>query len=226
VTQAAFETTSAVRVVEQAIEHFRQGGIVLVFDSESRENEGDMMLAAELTDEQTLGFLLDHTCGVVCVALPGEISDRLELPQMVTPNSGLHDTAFTVSVDISAGASTGISVGDRTRTIRALGSARTQPSELARPGHIFPIRAADGGTLVRDGHTEAAVDLSLLAGLSGATAICEVVRPDWSMARYDDLVALGNEHGLPLISVQDIADYRRHLGAGDPLAGPKATPAG
>ncbi|MDI1466181.1 3,4-dihydroxy-2-butanone-4-phosphate synthase [Catellatospora sp. KI3] len=195
--------------VDRALEVFAQGGFVLVFDRESRENEGDLMIAAEHLDEAALRFMLDHTAGVVCVAVTPEIADRLNLHPMVEPNTGLHDTAFTVSVDLAAGTTTGISVGDRTLTIRALADATTRPQDLARPGHVFPIRAVEGGVLARDGHTEAGVDLSLLCGLSGATAICEVVRPDWSMARLDDLVALAERFELPMISVQDLIDHRR-----------------
>jgi 3,4-dihydroxy-2-butanone 4-phosphate synthase len=197
---------------ERALRRFREGGFVVVFDGESRENEGDLMVAAEYADEQAMRFLLDHTCGVVCVALPPDVAERLELDQMVTPNTGLHDTAFTVSVDLAEGTTTGISVHDRSLTIRALAAATTRPKDLARPGHIFPIRAASGGVLARDGHTEAGVDLSLLAGLSGVTAICEVVMPDWSMARLPDLLELSERFDLPMISVQDIIDYRRRLG--------------
>ena len=203
--------------VEKAIHRFREGGFVVVFDSESRENEGDLMVAAEYADERAVRFLLDHTCGVVCVALPPNLTERLELGQMIHPNTGLHDTAFTVSVDLVEGTTTGISVHDRSLTIRALAANETRPEDLARPGHIFPIRAKSGGVLARDGHTEAGVDLSLLAGLSGATAICEVVMPDWSMARLRDLIDLSERFDLPVISVQDLADYRRRLGPADPI---------
>jgi 3,4-dihydroxy-2-butanone 4-phosphate synthase len=205
------------QAVDRALSRFREGGFVVVFDRESRENEGDLMVAAEYADERAVRFLLDHTCGVVCVALPPAVTKRLELGQMVVPNTGLHDTAFTVSVDLLEGTTTGISVHDRSLTIRALAAATTRPQDLARPGHIFPIRAASGGVLARDGHTEAGVDLSLLAGLSGVTAICEVVMPDWSMARRHDLMDLSERFDLPLISVQDLVDYRRRLGSGDPI---------
>jgi 3,4-dihydroxy-2-butanone 4-phosphate synthase len=217
--QATSSVPETSHAVEHALDTFRRGGFVVVFDSESRENEGDLMIAAEHVDERALRFMLDHTCGVVCVALAPELTERLDLDQMVHPNTGLHDTAFTVSVDLLAGTTTGISVHDRSLTIRALAAPATQPSDLARPGHIFPIRAARGGVLARDGHTEAGVDLSLLTGLSGATAICEVVKSDWSMARLTDLVALCDRHGLPMISVQDLVDHRRRLGADDPIAG-------
>jgi 3,4-dihydroxy-2-butanone 4-phosphate synthase len=156
-------------------------------------------------------FLLAHTCGVVCVAMPPERVDALRLGPMVEPNTGLHDTAFTVSVDHVSG-TTGISAAERAKTIRALADPDTRPGDLARPGHVFPLRAAAGGTLARDGHTEAGVDLSRLAGLSGVTAICEVVLEDYSMARYDDLGRLAEKHDLPLVSVGDIAQWMMATG--------------
>lgn len=213
-TRAIVDSDTTVQAVQLVIDRFRQGKFVLVFDSESRENEGDLMIAAEYVDEEAMRFLLDNTCGVVCVALPPTLTDRLGLDQMVSPNTGLHDTAFTVSVDAAEGTTTGISVVDRALTIRMLASPETRPADLARPGHIFPIRAVEEGVLARDGHTEAGVDLSLLSGLSGATAICEVVLPDWSMARYPDLVAFGARHEIPMISVQDLIEYRRQTEAG------------
>ncbi|HZM83267.1 MAG TPA: 3,4-dihydroxy-2-butanone-4-phosphate synthase [Candidatus Limnocylindrales bacterium] len=197
--------------VELAIERFARGEFVIVFDAESRENEGDLMIAAEHTTVAAMRFLLEHTCGVVCVAMPPERVDALRLSPMMEPNTGLHDTAFTVSVDHVTG-TTGISAAERAITVRALADPATKPDDLARPGHIFPIRAVAGGTLQRDGHTEAGVDLSRLAGLSGVTAICEVVLEDYGMARYDDLVRLAEKHDLPLISVGDIAQWRMAMG--------------
>ncbi len=206
--QEGMMTTALSSSVDQAIAAFARGQFVIVFDAESRENEGDLMIAAEFTDEAAMRFLLDHTCGVVCVAMSDERIEALHLHQMIEPNTGLHDTAFTVSVDHVDG-TTGISAFERARTIRALADPSTRPADLGRPGHIFPIRAVPGGVLDRDGHTEAGADLSLLAGLSGVTTICEVVRPDWSMARFDDLVALSRQHGIPLISVSDLVAHRR-----------------
>lgn len=193
---------------ERAIADFARGSFVIVFDDESRENEGDLMVAAEHTDRLAMAYLLDHTAGVVCAALPSERCAQLDLPQMVPANSGLHGTAFTVSVDFRPGATTGIPADERARTIQALADPSTRPSDLARPGHIFPIRGERGGVLARDGHTEAAVDLSRLAGLSGVTAICEIVLADWSMARFGDLQELAAAEGLALISVGDLIAYR------------------
>ncbi|MEY9931371.1 3,4-dihydroxy-2-butanone 4-phosphate synthase [Catenulispora sp. GP43] len=212
-TTAQLSSTDRLQRVEQAIESFRRGGFVIVFDDESRENEGDLMVAAEHTDESAIRYLLDRTAGVVCAALPYERCAELDLPQMVEENTGLHDTAFTVSVDLIAGGTTGIPADERARTLQALADPASRPQDFARPGHIFPIRAARGGVLERDGHTEAAVDLSRLAGLSGVTTICEIVRPDWSMARLDHLHELAAREELPLISVGDLAAYRRAAAA-------------
>ncbi|TQF02777.1 3,4-dihydroxy-2-butanone-4-phosphate synthase [Kitasatospora acidiphila] len=214
---AVHPATDRLQRVEQAIEAFRRGAFVIVFDDESRENEGDLMVAAEYTDEAAMAYLLDHTSGVVCAALPYQRCADLDLPQMVDDNSGLHGTAFTMSVDLIAGGTTGIPADERARTLQALADPGARAEDFARPGHIFPIRAARGGVLERDGHTEAAVDLSLLAGLSGVTTICEVVRPDWAMARLGDLRELAEREGLPLISVGDVAAYRRaHASAPQP----------
>jgi 3,4-dihydroxy-2-butanone 4-phosphate synthase len=206
------QTPGQLERVEQAISGFGRGEFVIVFDDESRENEGDLMIAAEHTGHQAMSYLLGHTAGVVCAALPFDRCAELDLPQMVTANSGLHGTAFTVSVDLRPGATTGIPAPERARTIRALADPASQPDDLGRPGHVFPIRAARDGVLERDGHTEAAVDLSRLAGLSGVTAICEVVRPDGTMARYDDLRELAGREGLALISVGDLIAYRTARG--------------
>lgn len=208
----ARQTAGQLERAEEAITGFGRGEFVIVFDDESRENEGDLMVAAEHIDHRAMTYLLEHTAGVVCAALPFDRCARLDLPQMVTANSGLHNTAFTVSVDLRPGATTGIPAPERARTIKALADPGTQPGDLGRPGHVFPIRAARGGVLERDGHTEAAVDLSRLAGLSGVTAICEVVRPDGTMARYGDLRELAGREGLALISVGDLIAYRMARG--------------
>lgn len=190
--------------VSRAVDAMRRGEFVVVFDDESRENEGDLFLAAEYMTEAAMVRLLSHTSGVVAVALPEERATALGLPQMTDQNTGLHETAFTISVDLKEGGTTGISARERAATVRALAAASTRPDDLARPGHVFPIRAVAGGVRVRDGHTEAAVELSRLAGLSGVTAICEIVRPDWSMARHEDLERLAAREGFPLISVRDL----------------------
>ncbi|MFC5905855.1 3,4-dihydroxy-2-butanone-4-phosphate synthase [Streptacidiphilus monticola] len=210
-TTAQPTRTERLESVERAIEAFRSGGFVIVFDDESRENEGDLMVAAEFTDERAIRCMLDHTSGVVCAALPYERCAELHLPQMAEDNSGLHGTAFTVSVDLIAQGTTGIPADERARTLQALADPLAQPADFGRPGHIFPVRAAVGGVLERDGHTEAAVDLSRMAGLSGVTTMCEVVRPDWGMARLDDLREFADREGLPLLSVGELAAYRRAI---------------
>lgn len=210
-TAPASPSVSVSERVEQAVAAFARGSFVIVFDDESRENEGDLMIAAEYTDDEAMAYLLGRTSGVVCAAVPAERCAELGLSQMVEDNSGLHGTAFTVSVDLKPGGTTGIPAAERARTVRALADPATRPEDLARPGHIFPIRAAAGGVLERDGHTEAGLELSRLAGLSGVTTLCEIVRDDWAMARHGDLLQLAQRDGLPLISVGDLIAYRRAL---------------
>ena len=177
------------------------------------------MVAAGYTYEAAMAFMLDRTSGVVCAAVPYERCEQLDLPQMVADNSGLHSTAFTVSVDLKEGGTTGIPVEERARTIQALAGTSARPDDFARPGRIFPVRAARGGVLEREGHTEAGVDLSRLAGLSGVTAMCEIVAADWRMARYPDLQELSEREGLALISVGDLVAYRKAQSAAGSLNG-------
>ena len=205
--------TDTSRNVAWALERFARGGFVIVYDHQSRENEGDLMIAAEFVDTAAMRFMLDHTSGTVAVPMPAQRLADLALPQMVQHNTGLHETAFTVSVDLLAGGATGISAQERARTVRALADPAARAGDFGRPGHIFPLRAAPGGVLERGGHTEAGTDLSLLCGLSGVTALCEIIRPDWSMARYDDLRRLAAEQDLPLICVAGLARHRRGRGA-------------
>ncbi|WP_215910546.1 3,4-dihydroxy-2-butanone-4-phosphate synthase [Streptomyces coffeae] len=200
--------TERLLAVEQASEAFAEGGFVVVFDDASRGREGHLVLAAEHTHEGALRQMLDHTSGVVCVALPHDRAARLSLPQMVEENTGLQSTAFTVSVDLLGPTTTGGSAFDRSQTIQALADPRTAPEQLGRPGHVFPVRAVPGGVLERAGYPEAAVDLSLLAGLSGVTTMCEVVRADWNTACHGDLSRLAASRLMPMISVTDLAAYR------------------
>lgn len=195
--------------IEQAIEAMRQGEFIIVTDDCDRENEGDLFLAAEKMTPQKMSFLLKHTSGVVCVPMTAERLDQLHLPQMVSHNTESHRTAFTVSVDLMEGTTTGISAEDRTRTICALASPLSSAEEFRRPGHIFPLRAREGGVLKRAGHTEAAVDFAILAGLEPVAVLCEIVNPDYSMARLPQLQEFGKKHGIPLVSVADLIRYRR-----------------
>ena len=196
------------RRVEEAIAAIGRGKFVLVIDDEDRENEGDLVMAAEKVTEQHLAFMVRHTCGLICVPIFGERLDELGLPLMVQDNSNSHETAFTVSVDLIHGTTTGISAADRAATIRAMVDPVTQKSDLARPGHVFPLRYRDGGVLVRPGHTEAAVDLARLAGLSPAGAICELVNDDGTMSRGDDLARFAEHHAIPIVTIEELVAYR------------------
>jgi len=178
-------------------------------DDEDRENEGDLTMAAELTTPEAINFMARHGRGLICLAMTGERLDELELPPMAPNNTALGGTAFTVSIDLKGdGVTTGISACDRARTIRAAVDANRSPEDFGRPGHVFPLRARDGGVLERRGQTEAAVDLARLAGLNPAGVICEIVNDDGTMARLPDLVRFCERHGLVMITVADLARYR------------------
>ncbi|MHB1802974.1 MAG: bifunctional 3,4-dihydroxy-2-butanone-4-phosphate synthase/GTP cyclohydrolase II, partial [Actinomycetes bacterium] len=195
--------------VEDAIAEIAAGRAVIVVDDEDRENEGDLVLAAAKATPELLAFMIRHTSGVVCVPMPGADLDRLELPPMTYVNQDRKHTAYSVSVDARWGISTGISAADRAHTIRVLADSATEPEELTRPGHVFPLRAVPGGVLRRAGHTEAAVDLARLAGLTPAGVICEVVNEDGTMARLPELVRFARAHGLLVISIADLIAHRR-----------------
>jgi 3,4-dihydroxy 2-butanone 4-phosphate synthase/GTP cyclohydrolase II len=196
--------------IEEAVAAIAAGGVVVVVDDASRENEGDLIVAAQFATSETIAFFLNHTSGVICMPMTGERLDRLELPPMVVDNTEANRTAFTVSVDGRHGVTTGISAADRAATIATLIDPATRPADLARPGHVFPLRAREGGVLNRAGHTEAAVDLARMAGLYPAGVLCEVVSADkQSMARLPELDALAARHGMPLISIADLIRFRR-----------------
>jgi 3,4-dihydroxy 2-butanone 4-phosphate synthase/GTP cyclohydrolase II len=197
--------------VERAVADIRAGKAVLVVDDEDRENEGDLVFAAAKATPELLAFMIRHTSGVVCVPMPAPDLDRLDLPPMTTVNQDRKKTAYTVSVDARDGVTTGISAADRAHTIKVLVDSATEPWELTRPGHVFPLRAVEGGVLRRPGHTEAAVDLARLAGLRAAGVICEVVNEDGTMARLPELITFAREHDLALISIADLVVYRRRL---------------
>jgi 3,4-dihydroxy 2-butanone 4-phosphate synthase/GTP cyclohydrolase II len=196
--------------IEEAVKAIAAGRIVLVVDDASRENEGDFVVAAEFATPETIAFFLNHTSGVICMPMVGERLDALDLPPMVIVNTESNRTAFTVSVDGRMGTTTGISAADRAATIAALIDPATRPNDLARPGHVFPLRAREGGVLNRAGHTEATVDLCRLAGLTPAGVLCEVVSEDkQSMARLPELERLAAKHRMPLISIADLIRWRR-----------------
>lgn len=195
--------------IESAIEDIRQGKPVIVVDDEDRENEGDFIVAAEFATPEIINFMVKEGRGLICVALTEERCAALQLSPMVTSNTSLHETAFTVSVDlISDDTSTGISAHDRSKTVMALVDPTTKPNQLGRPGHIFPLRAVSGGVLRRAGHTEATVDLARLAGLQPGGALVEVMNEDGSMARLPQLLEIGTRLGLKVISIKDLIDFR------------------
>jgi 3,4-dihydroxy 2-butanone 4-phosphate synthase/GTP cyclohydrolase II len=201
-------TLSSTRV-EAAIAAVANGEFVVVLDQEDRENEGDLIMAAELVTPEALAFMVRHTSGLVCVGMTGERLDELDIPLMVQRGTEAQGTAFTVSVDLQAGTTTGISAADRAATVRALVDPASVAGDFARPGHVFPLRARPGGVLRRPGHTEAAVDLATLAGLSPAGVLCELVRPDGEMARGEELARFAVKQGLAIITVDELIAYRR-----------------
>lgn len=194
--------------VEDAIKAFADGEFVLVVDNEDRENEGDLIIAAEKVTAEQIAFMVRYTSGLICLPTTGQVLDALELPLMVLDNTDTHHTAFTVSIDYAKGTTTGISAADRARTIRAVVEPGAKASDFSRPGHIFPLRYQEGGVLVRPGHTEAAVDLATLAGLSPAGALCEIVNDDGTMARGDALESFAALHDIVMISIDDLVAYR------------------
>jgi 3,4-dihydroxy 2-butanone 4-phosphate synthase/GTP cyclohydrolase II len=195
--------------VPDAIAAIGRGEVVVVVDDEDRENEGDLIMAAEFATPEKIAYFVRHTSGLICVPLTGDRLDELDIPLMVKDNTEAQRTAFTYSVDATTGTSTGISAADRSATIQALIDPATRPTDLARPGHIFPLRYSEGGVLKRAGHTEAAVDLARMAGLYPAGVLCELVNEDGSMSRVPDLVPFAKEHGLVMTSIADLIRYRR-----------------
>jgi 3,4-dihydroxy 2-butanone 4-phosphate synthase/GTP cyclohydrolase II len=195
--------------IEEAVEAVAAGRAVVVVDDADRENEGDLIFAAELATPELMAFMVRYTSGFVCAPLTEADADRLELPPMYHTNQDRRGTAYTVTVDAREGVSTGISAADRTHTVRLLADPTTSPADLARPGHVVPLRAKAGGVLRRPGHTEAAVDLATLAGLRPAGVLCELVNDDGTMMRVPELEVFAKEHGLVLITIADLIAYRR-----------------
>lgn len=195
--------------IEDAIARIRAGEMVVVLDDENRENEGDLVMAAEKVTPEAVNFMARYARGLICVPMRRERLEALMIPSMVPDNSDHLQTAFTVSVDAKKGTTTGISAADRAKTIAALLDPYSRPEDLARPGHIFPLRARQGGVLRRAGHTEASVDLAVLAGLYPAGVICEIMSDDGTMARTPELAEFAAEHGLAIITIEDLIEYRR-----------------
>ena len=206
---AAAEAPSRLDDVARAIADIAAGRPVVVIDDADRENEGDIIFAASKATPELLTFMIRYTSGVICAPMPGEMLDRLQLPLMTTQNAERMRTAYTISVDARDGVTTGISAADRARTIRTLADSATEPYEIVRPGHVFPLRYAPGGVLRRRGHTEAAVDLARLAGLTPAGVLAEIVNDDGTMARLPELRKFADDHDLALISIEQLISYRR-----------------
>ncbi|HZA26055.1 MAG TPA: bifunctional 3,4-dihydroxy-2-butanone-4-phosphate synthase/GTP cyclohydrolase II [Actinomycetota bacterium] len=195
--------------IEEAIEDIRRGKIVIVVDDAERENEGDFIMAAERVTPEAINFMATHGRGLICMPCAGERLDELGIPLMVGVREGSQETAFSVSIDARGLTTTGTSAFDRAATIRAVTDPNTRPADIAKPGHVFPLRAHEGGVLKRAGHTEAAVDLASLAGMSPVGVICEIMHPDGSMARLAELVRVAEHHDLKIISIADLIEYRR-----------------
>jgi 3,4-dihydroxy 2-butanone 4-phosphate synthase / GTP cyclohydrolase II len=194
--------------VEQALQEIRAGRLIIIVDDEDRENEGDLMVAAEKITPEIVNFMSKHGRGLICLPLTHERMEELQIPLMVSENTARFQTAFTVSIDAREGITTGISAHDRARTVLAAIDPKTKPDDLARPGHIFPLRAKEGGVLARAGQTEAAVDLTRIAGMNPAGVICEIMNEDGTMARMPQLEEFGREFGVSIICVADIIRYR------------------
>jgi 3,4-dihydroxy 2-butanone 4-phosphate synthase/GTP cyclohydrolase II len=195
--------------IPEAIKDIKEGKFIILVDDEGRENEGDLLIAAEKITPEGINFMAKHARGLICVPMTAERLDTLQLPLMVSDNTSAHCTAFTVSVEARRGVTTGISASDRARTVTTLIDPKTRPEDLAKPGHIFPLRAREGGVLVRAGHTEATIDLARLAGLYPAGVICEIMNPDGTMARLPQLEETAREFGLKIASIADLIAYRR-----------------
>jgi len=194
--------------IEQALEDFRAGKMIILVDDEDRENEGDLAIAAERVTPEAINFMARHGRGLICLAMTEERCDYLRLPPMVQDNTSAYQTAFTVSIEARRGVSTGISAADRATTIRTAIAEEAGPDDLARPGHVFPLRARRGGVLVRTGQTEGSVDLARLAGLKPAAVICEIMNDDGTMARRPELEAFAREHDLRIVTIADLIEYR------------------
>ena len=198
-----------ISTIDEAIEDVRQGKPIIVVDDDSRENEGDLVIASQKVTPELINFMALEARGLICMPIPGERLDQLNIPMMVNDNTTSHGTAFTVSVDVLAGATTGISAQDRSATVKAMIDPATKPDDLGRPGHIFPLRYANGGVLVRTGHTEASVDLARMAGLYPSGVICEIMAPDGTMGRMPFLEEFAQKHDLHIVSIEDLIAYRR-----------------
>jgi len=207
--QVEKDWSDAISKIEDIIEDARNGRMFVLVDHEDRENEGDLVIPAQMATPDAVNFMATHGRGLICLTLPGERIDALGLPLMASHNSSRHETAFTISIEAREGVTTGISAHDRARTISTAIDATKGAADIATPGHVFPLRARDGGVLVRAGHTEAATDISRLAGLNPSGVICEIMKEDGEMARLPDLIAFAQLHGLKIGTISDLIAYRR-----------------
>ncbi|EHO08929.1 3,4-dihydroxy-2-butanone-4-phosphate synthase [Myroides odoratimimus CCUG 12901] len=194
--------------VNQALSFLKSGKGVLLLDDQDRENEGDIIFSAHLMSEQDMAMMIRYCSGVVCLCLTNDKADELELPYMVTENSSRFQTPFTVTIEAAEGVTTGLSAADRLTTVRAASDKNAKPADLARPGHIFPLRAKNGGVLERNGHTEGAIDLMKLAGLPPQAVLCELMNDDGTMARLPEVVEFAKEHKMMVLSMADLVYYR------------------
>jgi len=199
----------AVSAIDEIIEDARNGRMFVLVDHEDRENEGDLVIPAQMATPDAINFMATHGRGLICLSLPGERIDALALPLMASQNSSRHETAFTISIEAREGVTTGISAHDRARTVAVAIDSAATAADIATPGHVFPLRARDGGVLVRAGHTEAAIDIARLAGLNPSGVICEIMNEDGTMSRLPDLVAFAQRHGLKIGTISDLIAYRR-----------------
>ena len=197
--------------VENALEQLKSGKGVLVTDDENRENEGDLIFSAQHMNVQDMALMIRECSGIVCLCLTNEKADQLELPFMVKENTSSFQTPFTVTIEAKKGVTTGVSAQDRITTIKTAVAANAKPEDLARPGHIFPLRANDNGVLGRNGHTEGSVDLMKLAGLQPEAVLCELMNEDGSMAKLDKIISFAQEHDLVVLSIEDIIYYRKFV---------------
>lgn len=201
-------STSPFPTITRALEDLRQGKMIVLFDHENRENEGDLVLAAEMVTPEAINFMAQYARGLICLALVEEDIKRLQIPMMVEQSTNPFNTAFTVSIEAAKGVTTGISAADRSHTIQVAVNQQSGPHDIVMPGHIFPLRARKGGVLERMGQTEGSTDLTRLAGLKSAAVICEIMNPDGSMARFSDLEIFAKQHQLSLLSIRDLIQYR------------------
>ncbi|MDE1474668.1 3,4-dihydroxy-2-butanone-4-phosphate synthase [Xenorhabdus bovienii] len=197
--------------VERAVAALRAGRGVMVLDDENRENEGDMIFAAETMTVEQMALTIRHGSGIVCLCLTEEHRQQLQLPMMVENNSSQYQTAFTVTIEAAQGVTTGVSAADRITTIHAAIAEGAQPNDLSRPGHVFPLRAQPGGVLTRRGHTEATIDLVKLAGFKPAGVLCELTNDDGSMARAAEVIEFAKQHDMPVVTIEDLVDYRQQV---------------